>query len=161
MSNVTVGTCFIQMVFPAIWQEMEIIASLGSSLMLERLQIPYDLSDSKEHLLHKRNGSRSNHLISGTLRVTSPRTRGSLVTHSLAVILISVYILLTLPLRPSPESPKVAFLATSNGYPHCGHWIKNKWSEAKLLPGTMFFKKCIYFNYKLNCNSPCNQVRNN
>lgn len=36
--------------------------------MFKRLQIPCDLSDSKEHLLHKRDGSRSGHLIQGTIK---------------------------------------------------------------------------------------------
>lgn len=87
--------------------------------MFERSQIPCDLSDSKEHLLHKKGwkqkwSSNSRH---HKTRVTTLRARGNLSIHFPAAALVLACIhCKDCPSVPSQKGAMVDFLPTSNGY---------------------------------------------
>lgn len=56
-------------------KKWKLTASTRGSTMFERLQIPCNLSDSKEHLLYKREGSRSGHLIPDPIKQRNHKSR--------------------------------------------------------------------------------------
>lgn len=122
---------------------METYSSI-SSPMFERLQIPCDLLDSKERLLHKWDRSRSGRLITVTInkRVVSLRTKGNLSIHLSAVNSGLSWNTAETALQLLPRKiPWWTFYQHLMGITDWGPLINIKWLEPKFFPKTTFKKK--------------------